>query len=89
MVLSPSELLQDACKKELSFLKSCLQVNPKSYSVWHHRQWIMEFMPQPDWKKEIHLCNLFLSYDERNCELILWHSICLIDKPFDVLNSEI
>lgn len=63
---NPPDLLLQLCQKELSFLKNCLQVNPKSYSVWHHRQWIMEFMPQPDWKEELHLCNLFLSYDERN-----------------------
>ncbi|KAL9974647.1 hypothetical protein ACROYT_G011708 [Oculina patagonica] len=63
---NPPDVLQDLCQKELSFLKNCLQVNPKSYSVWHHRQWIMEYMPQPNWKEELHLCNKFLSYDERN-----------------------
>ncbi|CAH3130023.1 unnamed protein product [Porites lobata] len=63
---NPPDLLLKLCQKELSFLKNCLQVNPKSYSVWHHRQWIMEYMPQPDWNEELRLCNLFLSYDERN-----------------------
>ncbi|PFX23529.1 Geranylgeranyl transferase type-2 subunit alpha [Stylophora pistillata] len=63
---SPPEEIQDLCQKELFFLKNCLQVNPKSYGVWYHRQWIMEFMPQPNWKEELQLCNKFLSYDERN-----------------------
>lgn len=63
---NPQVALQDICQRELSFLRNCLQVNPKSYSVWYHRQWIMEFMPQPNWKEELHLCNLFLSYDARN-----------------------
>ena len=71
--LSPPDLLLKLCQKELSFLKNCLQVNPKSYSVWHHRQWIMEYMPQPDWNEELRLCNLFLSYDERNCMLIYYY----------------
>lgn len=71
--LSPPDLLLKLCQKELSFLKNCLQVNPKSYSVWHHRQWIMEYMPQPDWNEELRLCNLFLSYDERNCMFIYYY----------------
>ena len=69
-----SEQMQELCKKELSFLKSCLGVNPKSYGVWHHREWVMDFMPIPDWSRELELCNLFLTYDERNCKLFLFVS---------------
>ena len=29
----------------------------------------MEHSPLPDWKDEKALCDLFLKYDERNCEL--------------------
>ena len=28
----------------------------------------MEHSPLPDWKDEKALCDLFLKYDERNCE---------------------
>lgn len=62
----PKEELQDLFTYELGFLEGCLQVNPKSYGVWHHREWVLYHMPTPNWKREVDLCNLFLQYDERN-----------------------
>ena len=56
------------CGDELYLLETCLRVNPKSYGIWLHRQWIMTSSPQPDWKNEKRLCDLYLNYDERNCE---------------------
>ncbi|XP_042700873.2 geranylgeranyl transferase type-2 subunit alpha isoform X1 [Chrysemys picta bellii] len=62
---SPEEM-QLLCRGELSFLESCLRVNPKSYGTWHHRCWVMEHIPHPDWARELELCAKFLEIDERN-----------------------
>lgn len=64
---SPEES-SDLCKAELQLLEYCLKVNPKAYSIWLHRQWVMTHGPSPDWAKEKSLCDIFLKYDERNCE---------------------
>ena len=64
------------CGEEKTLTQQCLKVNPKSYCVWLHRQWVLERSPQPDWTSEVSLCNLFLKYDERNCELV-----CLQPSP--------
>ncbi|XP_007442241.1 geranylgeranyl transferase type-2 subunit alpha [Python bivittatus] len=62
---SPEEM-QGLCKAELTFLECCLRVNPKSYGTWHHRCWVMEHIPKPDWARELELCGKFLEIDERN-----------------------
>ncbi|XP_074975040.1 geranylgeranyl transferase type-2 subunit alpha isoform X2 [Caretta caretta] len=62
---SPEEM-QSLCRGELSFLETCLRVNPKSYGTWHHRCWVMGHVPHPDWARELELCAKFLESDERN-----------------------
>ena len=57
---------QELFKKELHFLELCLKVNPKSYGTFLHRRWVLAQIPTPNWQQEISLCDLFLSYDERN-----------------------
>ena len=53
-------------KSELILTIECLPANPKAYGTWHHRCWTMLQIPKPDWDKDIDLCTMYLTNDERN-----------------------
>jgi len=75
-------LLKDANKeKRKAYLKDEFEIvsyglrnkNPKSYSLWHHRRWIVSKYTSEEsnegheiLKQELKLCTTFLKHDERN-----------------------
>lgn len=64
---------------ELEFLLKSIKRSPKSYTLWYHRQWVIEIglgyereaIQEKEWKSkilemELMLCNKMLQMDERN-----------------------
>lgn len=50
---------------ELSLTAQAITKNPKSYSAWYHRTWILERF-QCDLNQELDLCRALLKIDQRN-----------------------
>ena len=65
-IMIKAESTQEDFEKELLFLQERLREFPKCYWIWSHRMWCLQRMTA-DWKSELQLVNLMLSYDERNC----------------------
>lgn len=67
----PTEAKQELLDAELKFIVHAIRQHPKSYWVWHHRVWVLDHHPAPDWAQELELCSLMLDLDKRNCTATL------------------
>ena len=56
-----------ACEREFKLTQECLGINPKSYPVWHHREWVMVW-GECTWQHaiDLKLTAKLLALDERN-----------------------
>ena len=65
--VDPSEARRVACAAEFQLTQECLGINPKSYPVWYHRQWVLEWGRCAwQWPVEIKLTGKLLALDDRN-----------------------
>jgi geranylgeranyl transferase type-2 subunit alpha len=60
---------QKYLEEDLQLTNRSLKLNPKNYSVWEHRKWVLETMPDADWGMEMKMVELYLERDGRNCAL--------------------
>lgn len=68
----PCVFSDDAVAGEMKLLERAIQQFPKSYWIWHHRQWLTAHARTVDWARELRLCDLLLKADPRNCLFPLW-----------------
>lgn len=64
---SDSTARQTLLESDLQLTNASLKLNPKNYSVWEHRKWVLETMPDADWGKEMKMVEAYLEMDARNC----------------------
>ena len=56
----------ELCSAELLVAEKGLRRNPKCYSAWHHRLWVLD-RGHSDLTLELDLCSSMLDLDARNC----------------------
>lgn len=64
---SDSAARQRRLEADLQLTNAALRLNPKNYSVWEHRKWVLHAMPAADWAAELALVDMYLQKDGRNC----------------------
>lgn len=63
----PCVFADDVVAAEMKLLERSIQLFPKSYWIWHHRQWLTAHTRSVDWARELRLCDMLLKADPRNC----------------------
>ncbi|CAI4220942.1 unnamed protein product [Auanema sp. JU1783] len=58
--------VENVLNNELHVTQNCFEVNPKSYTTWCHRGWVLKQLANPNIKKELGLCEKALKMDCRN-----------------------
>lgn len=51
---------------ELGLTEQCIKANPKSYSAWFQRSWVLNRQAKPDLQRELAMCKEGLTMDCRN-----------------------
>ena len=79
MFSSPSAV-NDLLTEDLNLTTALLKQHPKVYSIWNHRRWCLEYVPDgpseeepngwrtTNWNKELYVVEKMLEGDARNCE---------------------
>lgn len=62
-------------------LNGFLEANPKSYSAWFQRSWILKRQRNPDLKKELAMCREGLKMD---CRFITTENYCSIPYTLEI-----
>ena len=60
------ERAAELCSSELLIAEKGLRRNPKCYSAWHHRLWLLD-LGHCDLNLELTMCAVMLDLDARNC----------------------
>ncbi|KAI8615778.1 hypothetical protein BC830DRAFT_261376 [Chytriomyces sp. MP71] len=61
------EAVHQMAKADLKWIEKLVRSYPKSYWLWVHRGWLLDNMhPDPDWDRELILCQAMLDMDARN-----------------------
>ncbi|KAF1756821.1 hypothetical protein GCK72_013275 [Caenorhabditis remanei] len=61
-----AQKIENLLAGELFLSYECIKSNPKSYSAWYQRAWVLQRQTSPDYAKELALCEKALQMDCRN-----------------------